>query len=129
MRQSPARLAKFKECALVEKIQSKSSLCLDVSTRWNSTYLMLDVAQKFEKAFESFDDVDPYYKSELLMGDGLPEKKIGKMLEDFAFSCTNFMNLQLKFQGLLMSHLTAFLMIFVMFMSLCVIGKQILILS
>ena len=48
VRQSPARLAKFKECALVEKIQSKSSLCLDVSTRWNSTYLMLDVAQKFE---------------------------------------------------------------------------------
>ena len=44
VRQSPARLAKFKECALVEKIQSKSLLCLDVSTRWNSTYLMLDAA-------------------------------------------------------------------------------------
>ena len=90
---------------------------------------MLDATQKFEKTFEAFDDVDPYYKSELMMGDGLPEKKIGKMLESFTFSCTNFMNLQLKFKGLLMSHLTAFLMIFVMFMSLCVIGKQILILS
>ena len=43
VRQSPIRLVKFKECVLVEKIQSKSSLCLDVSTRWNSTYLMLDV--------------------------------------------------------------------------------------
>ena len=93
VRQSPARLAKFKECALVEKIQSKSSLCLDVSTRWNSTYLMLDAAQKFEKAFEAFDDVDPYYKNELMMGDGCLKKKIGKMLEGFAFSCTNFMNL------------------------------------
>ena len=59
VRQSPARLAKFKECAVIEKIKSKSLLCLDVSTRWNSTYLMLDAAQKFEKAFEAFDDVDP----------------------------------------------------------------------
>ena len=93
VRQSPARLAKFKECALVEKIQSKSSLCLDVSTRWNSTYLMLDAAQKFEKAFEAFDDVDPYYKSELMIGDELSEKKNWKMLRGFAFYCKNFMNL------------------------------------
>ena len=75
MRQSPATLAKFKECALVEKIQSKNLLCLDFSTRWNSIYLMLDAVQKFEKAFEAFDDVDSYYKSELMIIDGLPEKK------------------------------------------------------
>ena len=37
---------------------------------------MLDVAQKFEKAFEAFDDVDPYYKSELIMGDELLEKNV-----------------------------------------------------
>ena len=43
MRQSPAKLAKFKECVVVEK-NSKSLLCLDVNTRWNSTYLMLDAA-------------------------------------------------------------------------------------
>ena len=33
VKQSSARLAKFKKCVLVEKIQSKSSLCLDVNTR------------------------------------------------------------------------------------------------
>ena len=35
---------------------------------------MLDTAQKFENFFEAFDDVDPYYKSELMMGDELPKK-------------------------------------------------------
>ncbi|XP_073061975.1 zinc finger BED domain-containing protein RICESLEEPER 2-like [Primulina eburnea] len=33
VRQSPSRLIKFKECVEIEKIESKNSLCLDVSTR------------------------------------------------------------------------------------------------
>ncbi|MFQ6647436.1 hypothetical protein Gotur_021617 [Gossypium turneri] len=52
--ESPARLQKFKEFVLVEKIECKM-LCLDVCTRWNSTYLMLDITQNFEKAFERFE--------------------------------------------------------------------------
>lgn len=52
VRQSPGRLHKFEECVALEKNQSKSLLCLDVSTRWNSTYLMLDAAKKFERAFD-----------------------------------------------------------------------------
>ena len=44
VRQSPVRLAKFNKCVLVEKIKSKSLLCLDVSIRWNFAYLMLDAA-------------------------------------------------------------------------------------
>ena len=70
-RQSPSMLQKFKECVEIEKIQSKSLLCLDVSTRWNSTYLMLDAAQKFERVFERFDEMNPYFKGELIWGDGL----------------------------------------------------------
>lgn len=42
VRQSPARLKRFKECIEHENIKSKSLLCLDVATRWNSTYLMLE---------------------------------------------------------------------------------------
>ena len=72
VRQSPSRLQKFKECVDIEKIQSKSLLCLDVSTKWNSTYLMLETAQKFERAFERFEEIDPYFKSEMVLGDGLP---------------------------------------------------------
>ena len=30
------------------KVSNKILLCLDVETRWNSTYLMLDATEKFE---------------------------------------------------------------------------------
>ena len=34
-----------------EKLNTKRLVCLDVETRWNSTYLMLDSAITFKKAF------------------------------------------------------------------------------
>ncbi|WOK93376.1 zinc finger BED domain-containing protein RICESLEEPER 2-like [Canna indica] len=54
IRCSPARLKKFKECADSVQVESNSTLCLDVSARWNSTYLMLSVPEKYENAFERF---------------------------------------------------------------------------
>ena len=42
VRASPARLEKFQDCVENEKIKVKCLLSLDVPTRWNSTYLMLD---------------------------------------------------------------------------------------
>ena len=56
VRNSPARLRKFKEFAELVGIQSKACLCLDVPIRWNSTYLMLKTACVFEKAFDKFDE-------------------------------------------------------------------------
>ena len=47
VRNSPARLRKFKEFAELVGIQSKACVCLDVPTRWNSTYLMLKTACVF----------------------------------------------------------------------------------
>ena len=47
---------KFKECVDIENIESKSLLCLDICTKWNSIYLMLDSAQKIERAFERFEE-------------------------------------------------------------------------
>ena len=61
VKSSPARQAKFLMCVSKEKIENKSLLCLDVPTRWNSIYMMLDVAEKFEKAFERMEDDDPHY--------------------------------------------------------------------
>ncbi|XP_060194985.1 zinc finger BED domain-containing protein RICESLEEPER 2-like [Lycium barbarum] len=58
IRQSPTRLNKFKECCELEKTICKKSLCLDVPTRWNSTYLMLKVAQEFEDVFVSYGALD-----------------------------------------------------------------------
>ncbi|KAH1074185.1 hypothetical protein J1N35_026513 [Gossypium stocksii] len=72
VRQSPARLQKFKECVVVEKIECKKMLCLDVCTRWNSTYLMLDTGQNFERAFERFEEQDINFRAELERGEGWP---------------------------------------------------------
>ena len=44
-------------------IESKSLLCLDVPTRWNSTYLMLKTTQNFEKVFIQMDFEGGIYSS------------------------------------------------------------------
>ncbi|CAN1303260.1 Putative AC transposase [Linum perenne] len=54
VKQSPARLQKFYDFVAVEDRESKKSLCLDVPTRWNSTFLMLQAAEKYETAFEMY---------------------------------------------------------------------------
>ncbi|KAA0057161.1 zinc finger BED domain-containing protein RICESLEEPER 2-like [Cucumis melo var. makuwa] len=41
-----------KACVKQEKIQCKALVCLDVATRWNSIYLMLEHPIKFENAFK-----------------------------------------------------------------------------
>ncbi|WOL08587.1 zinc finger BED domain-containing protein RICESLEEPER 2-like [Canna indica] len=70
IRQSPARLQRFKTCVEKEKIESKALLRLDVPTRWNSTYQMLEVALRFERAFERYHEEDPCFERDLLEGDG-----------------------------------------------------------
>ena len=56
-----SRLNSFKQCVVREKISSNGLLCLDVPTRWNSTYMMLSNAIKFQKAFNSMDSEDGHY--------------------------------------------------------------------
>ncbi|XP_040948657.1 zinc finger BED domain-containing protein RICESLEEPER 2-like [Gossypium hirsutum] len=70
VRQSPARLQKFKECVVVEKIECKKMLCLNVCTRWNSTYLMLNTAQNFKRPFERFEEQDTNFRAELERREG-----------------------------------------------------------
>ncbi|GAU47918.1 hypothetical protein TSUD_404710 [Trifolium subterraneum] len=61
VRSSSQRLAKFKECVGFAGITCRKSLCLDVITRWNSTYLMLESAEPFQVAFDKLDFEDPSY--------------------------------------------------------------------
>ncbi|XP_019166614.1 PREDICTED: zinc finger BED domain-containing protein RICESLEEPER 2-like [Ipomoea nil] len=65
VRSSPVRLKKFRNLAEWNGIEQKSSLCLDVPTRWNSTYLMLQSAIIYEKVFESLEESDTAYKADL----------------------------------------------------------------
>uniref|UniRef100_A0A3Q7GW15 HAT C-terminal dimerisation domain-containing protein n=1 Tax=Solanum lycopersicum TaxID=4081 RepID=A0A3Q7GW15_SOLLC len=54
VRSSFSRTRNFLKCVEMQKIECDKMLSLDVPIRWNSTYLMLDTAEKFEKAFERF---------------------------------------------------------------------------
>lgn len=65
VRSSPSRLQMFKKCATEERINSKKSVCLDVKTRWNSTYLMIGAALQYQKAFERLEEQDVSYKLEV----------------------------------------------------------------
>ncbi|XP_042030043.1 zinc finger BED domain-containing protein RICESLEEPER 2-like [Salvia splendens] len=59
---SEARMIKFKECARKVDIEFTTSLCLDVPTRWNSTYLMLASGIKYQRAFSMLECDDLAYK-------------------------------------------------------------------
>ncbi|XP_017640195.1 zinc finger BED domain-containing protein RICESLEEPER 2-like [Gossypium arboreum] len=72
IRASPSRLTKFNQRVKEEMIDSKAQLCLDVPTRWNSTYMMLKVAEKYERAFESYVRDDHNFFLDLTAGDGVP---------------------------------------------------------
>ncbi|KAL4010314.1 hypothetical protein IC575_030165 [Cucumis melo] len=65
IRSSPARFLKFKKCIELEKIACKSYVCLDVPTRWNSTYMMLEAVVKFEKAFDRLEDEGASYRHDM----------------------------------------------------------------
>ncbi|KAL0836525.1 hypothetical protein Bca101_088414 [Brassica carinata] len=75
VRSSTQRQISFARCVESGKIQ-RGSLPLDVRTRWNSTYLMLEQAMKFRVAFEKMEAEDkPYndYFNEIVDG----QKRIG----------------------------------------------------
>ncbi|CAN0876312.1 Putative AC transposase [Linum grandiflorum] len=71
VKQSPARLQKFYGF-VGQNITSRKSLCLDVLTRWNSTYLMLQAAENFETALEMYALSDPQYRVDLVSKVGVP---------------------------------------------------------
>ena len=63
VRSSPSGLQTFKNCVECEKIPSKSLVCLDFPTSWNSTYMMLEAAVKFQNAFERLQEEDSQFDS------------------------------------------------------------------
>jgi len=64
-----------------KKIEYKGHICLDVETRCNSTYLMLDAAFKHKMAFVELEFYDTKYANELGNGIGLPSYKDWEYVE------------------------------------------------
>ncbi|XP_024027613.1 zinc finger BED domain-containing protein RICESLEEPER 2-like [Morus notabilis] len=107
VRSSPARLLKFKSCVEREKIEYKGLICLDVPTRWNSTYMMLDAAIKFQKAFKRYEEEDDKFVSYFWEDEG-EKRKIGPPLDDdwenvkvFVKYLKTFYDITLKFSATL----------------------------
>ncbi|KAL1567424.1 hypothetical protein AAHA92_02904 [Salvia divinorum] len=50
---------------LGDKIDSKKKLCMDVPTRWNSTYLMLESAIPYAEAFTTFGNMNSSFGKDL----------------------------------------------------------------
>lgn len=68
IRSSPSRASQFRACVDQERISSKALCVLDVPTRWNYTYLMLESALKYQRAFERLEDQDSHFASDLREG-------------------------------------------------------------
>jgi hypothetical protein len=80
IRLSPMRTTRFKVACEQVGYKTTRLLSLDVPTRWNSTYLMLDSACSLEKAFPKYNVFDPSLNAEMdskvLKSDG---SKLGRL--------------------------------------------------
>ncbi|CAA7023805.1 unnamed protein product [Microthlaspi erraticum] len=72
VKSSPARSNKFKECLRHLKMASTAGVSLNVETRWNSTYLMLESALMLKRGFDMLALDDDKYVSELGKLEGVP---------------------------------------------------------
>ncbi|XP_062119090.1 zinc finger BED domain-containing protein RICESLEEPER 2-like [Humulus lupulus] len=97
---SPARLKRFKESCKDANMESKALLCLDVVTRWNSTYLMLEFAINFKKAFENLEadaNYTKYFDEERM--DGPPTNLDWEKAVVFVDFLSRFYDLTNRFSG------------------------------
>ncbi|KAH9724210.1 BED-type domain-containing protein [Citrus sinensis] len=75
VRSSTTRLQAFKQCAQQVKCPN-GTVVLDCPTSWNSTYLMLMTALKFQAAFDRMAEVDKPYKAYFLKKENNAKRKV-----------------------------------------------------
>jgi len=88
---SDGRMRKFEQCVKQVGISTNLGLRLDVTTRWNSTYLMLESALQYEKAFSSLQLIDRNYSSCPTSDHWRRAEKIFGFLEPF-YEITNLIS-------------------------------------
>lgn len=120
VRSSPLRLSKFKGLIDEQSVGGKSSVCLDVETRWNTTYLMLAAALKHEKTFEELCFLDQKYVNELTSkGKGVPTQDDWKRVREILPFLKMFYDATVRISG--SSYLTSNIYMF----EILGIGKRI----
>ncbi|XP_075099470.1 zinc finger BED domain-containing protein RICESLEEPER 2-like [Nicotiana tabacum] len=88
---SDGRKQKFEQCVKEVGIETNFGLRLDVSTRWNSTYMMLDSALQYKKAFASLHLIDRNYTYCPTLNQWRRAEKIFQFLEPF-YETTNLIS-------------------------------------
>ncbi|MQL80587.1 hypothetical protein Taro_013022 [Colocasia esculenta] len=91
VRGSPSRRQKFEECIQQVGLENKKWVSLDVPTRWNSTYLMLESALEFKRAFSSLIMLDPSFNCVPTPDEWDKAKVVCKFLKHF-YSATNIVS-------------------------------------
>ena len=75
VRSSPSKQLAFTKCVEKLYIKCMKSLFLDFATRWNLTYLILEVAENFDKVFVRLGESEPGYMSYFLEVHSKGDKK------------------------------------------------------
>ncbi|XP_070048899.1 zinc finger BED domain-containing protein RICESLEEPER 2-like [Nicotiana tomentosiformis] len=100
VKSSSSRFDSFKSHVEKVKIDNHGLLSLDVETRWNSTYIMLDTAVKFEKAFtRMYVDDHKYQKYCREVTKGHTSADDWKIVKAFIMFLNIFYQTTLKFSG------------------------------
>ncbi|PON48452.1 Ribonuclease H-like domain containing protein [Parasponia andersonii] len=90
VRALPSRLARFKGCVKNTYKDEKALVCLDVPTRWNSTYLMLEHALRFVDAFKLLEEEDSFYLQYFCEKDKYGKKPLGPPMSKDWENCSKF---------------------------------------
>ncbi|PRQ47720.1 putative transcription factor/ chromatin remodeling BED-type(Zn) family [Rosa chinensis] len=97
IRSSSSRLDKFREFSVLEHLNKNANVPLDVITRWNSTYLMLDAALKYEKVFGRMADEDAQFQHYFEEKDTKGRKRTGPLVEEDWRNAQAFVHFLKKF--------------------------------
>lgn len=87
---SPSRLHRFYEIARQCQLSNVKKLTLDVPTRWNSTYAMLNSALIYKDVFPRYHDRDPFFRFVPSEEDWEKVIKVIRFLEVFYEATTVF---------------------------------------